>query len=37
MQFSDFFFTAVSIMVITFFAAYRPASIASHTEIKDYL
>ena len=37
MQFSDFFFTAVSIIVITFFAAYRPASIASHTEIKDYL
>jgi lipoprotein-releasing system permease protein len=37
MQFSDFFFTALSIIVITFFAAYRPASIASHTEIKDYL
>lgn len=37
MQFPDFFFTAISIIVITFFAAYRPASIASHTEIKDYL
>jgi len=37
MQFSDFFFTSISIIVITFFAAYRPASIASHTEIKDYL
>ncbi len=37
MQFTDFFFTAISIIIITFFAAYRPASIASHTEIKDYL
>jgi lipoprotein-releasing system permease protein len=37
MQFTDFLFTAFSIIVITFFAAYRPATIASHTEIKDYL
>jgi lipoprotein-releasing system permease protein len=37
MQFTDFLFTALSIIVITFFAAYRPATIASHTEIKDYL
>ncbi len=37
MQFSDFLFTALSIIIITFFAAYRPATIAAQTEIKDYL
>lgn len=37
MQFSDFFYTALAITVITFFASYRPASIAARTEIKDFL
>lgn len=37
MQFSDFFFTAVSITIITFLASYRPASIAARTEVKDFL
>ncbi len=37
MQFSDFFFTAVSITLITFLAAYRPAAIAARTEVKDFL
>lgn len=37
MQFSDFFYTAVSITIITFLASYRPASIAARTEVKDFL
>ncbi len=37
MQFSDFFYTALAIAVITFLASYRPASIAARTEIKDFL
>ncbi len=37
MQVSDFIITAISIITITFFASYRPAAIASGTEIKDYL
>jgi lipoprotein-releasing system permease protein len=37
MQFSDFFFTALSITIITFLAAYRPAAIAARTEVKDFL
>jgi lipoprotein-releasing system permease protein len=37
MQFTDFFYTAVSITIITFLASYRPASIAARTEVKDFL
>ena len=37
MQFSDFFYTALAITVITFIASYRPASIAARTDIKDFL
>lgn len=37
MQFSDFFYTAISITIITFSASYRPASIAARTEVKDFL
>ena len=37
MQFTDFFYTALAISVITFLASYRPASIAAKTEIKDFL
>lgn len=37
MQFTDFFYTALAITVITLLASYRPASIAARTEIKDFL
>ncbi|WKN33324.1 FtsX-like permease family protein [Porifericola rhodea] len=37
MQFTDFFYTAISITIITFLASYRPASIAARTEVKDFL
>jgi len=37
MQFSDFFYTAIAISIITFLASYRPATIAARTEIKDFL
>lgn len=37
MELSDFLFTALSISLITFLASYRPALIASRTDVKDFL
>lgn len=37
MQFTDFLYTALSITVITFLAAYRPAAIAARTDVKKLL
>ncbi len=37
MQLTDFMYTALSITVITFLAAYRPAAIAAHTDVKKLL
>ena len=34
---SDFLYTGLSITLITFLAAYRPASIAAKTDVKDFL
>ncbi len=33
MQFLDFLYTAVAVMIITFLASYRPASVASKTQV----
>ncbi|MEM6844547.1 MAG: FtsX-like permease family protein [Bacteroidota bacterium] len=37
MELADFLFTALSISLITFLASYRPALIASRTDVKDFL
>ncbi|WKN40822.1 FtsX-like permease family protein [Tunicatimonas pelagia] len=37
MELADFLFTALSISLITFLASYRPAIIASRTDVKDFL
>lgn len=37
MEAADFLFTALSISLITFLASYRPAIIASRTDVKDFL
>jgi len=37
MEAADFMFTALSISLITFLASYRPAIIASRTDVKDFL
>ncbi|MEM8964831.1 MAG: FtsX-like permease family protein, partial [Bacteroidota bacterium] len=37
MEVADFLFTALSISLITFLASYRPAIIASRTDVKDFL
>src|SRR5690606_4116754 len=37
MQVSDFLFTSLSVILITFLAAYRPAQIASRVKTVDHL
>ena len=37
MQFPDFFYTGISIIIITFLASYRPAIIATRTTIQENL